>query len=109
DLTLPSCSSGGVDAPTQAASSQCVFSNPCRVRLYLVLPPVPTSIGSPVATSRLYSAQRVALEAAASLSGAFALACSSAWPYSCAVRLPFATLQLSQASVRLLILTTVVW
>lgn len=42
----------GVLSPTQAASCQRAFSSPRRVRLNLVRPPVPTSTGRPVATSR---------------------------------------------------------
>lgn len=66
---LSTLSDSGVDAPTQAASSQCALGR-CRVqRLYFVLPPVPTSTGSPVAFIRRYNAQRVVLTAVASFNG----------------------------------------
>src|SRR5690242_5150554 len=35
----------GVLSPTQAASSQCVLGSPRRLRLYLVRPPLPHSMG----------------------------------------------------------------
>src|SRR5256885_2003447 len=73
--TIPvifSCS--GVDFPTQAASIQCVFGNSRVVRLYLVSPPEPHSIGNPRTSNLRNSSHLVALTAAASFSGAFAWA-----------------------------------
>src|SRR5205807_1296761 len=64
----------GVDEPTHAASNQWVFGSSCIIRLYFVSPPDPHSIGNPRACNLLLSSQRVALTAAASLSGAFAWA-----------------------------------
>lgn len=55
--------------PTQAASSQCVFGKPRLTRLYLVRPPLPVSIGRPVAASWRYRDHRVLFTAAASRRG----------------------------------------
>ena len=64
-----------IDAvPTQAASRAWVLGISSRLRLNLVRPPEPVSTGKPVALSALNSAQRVALTAAASCSGALACA-----------------------------------
>src|SRR5712691_10591691 len=41
----------GVLLPTQAASVQCALGNPRWTRLYLVNPPLPHSIGSPIVLS----------------------------------------------------------
>ena len=61
-------------SPTQAASRACPLGIPSRVRLNLVWPPVPVDTGKPVAFKVLKSTHRVALTAAASLSGALARA-----------------------------------
>src|SRR5437588_1933460 len=65
--SLWSCN--GVDFPTHAASHQCILGSCRRVRLYLVSPPDPHSIGSPSDCSLLKSSQRVALIALASFKG----------------------------------------
>src|SRR5713101_1444823 len=59
----------GVLAPTHAASKKCVFGRPALMRWYLVLPPVPTSTGTPVAWRCLYSAHLVLVLAAVSRKG----------------------------------------
>ena|SRR5947209_1925003 len=64
----------GVLLPTHAASNQWVFGSSLVLRLYLVSPPEPHSIGKPKTCKRLNSSQRVVLTAAASFSGAFACA-----------------------------------
>src|SRR5215471_16565157 len=74
--TLSTRSSSGVEAPTHAASSQCVFGRFSLHRLYLVHPPVPTSIGNSQVLNRLKSAQRIVLTAAASLRGRLACSCN---------------------------------
>src|SRR5579883_2481731 len=66
------CRCGGVEAPTAAASLQCVFGKANLMRLYFVNPPDPTSMGSPVALRRSNKHQRVTLTAVASLREALA-------------------------------------
>ena len=68
-------SRGGVDWPTFAASSQCALGMLRCVRFHLVRPPVLVSMGSPLHLRRSYSAHRMLLTAAASLSGSPAWAC----------------------------------
>src|SRR5262247_3623351 len=95
-------------SPTQAASIQCAFGKPLRVRLNFVNPPELVSIGSPRPLSRLNSAHLVVLTAAASFNGAFARAFT--WlkslprrrPYSSGDILFFSSLCLRQAQTRLL-------
>src|SRR5439155_15195169 len=75
--TFVVCRHSGVEAPTAAASNQCVFGNPRLTLLYLVSPPEPVSRGSPIACKRRNSSQRVALTAVAAFKGAFA--CARTW------------------------------
>src|ERR1700704_5520902 len=72
--TPVACTISGVLLPTHTASSQCVLGSTLVLRLYLVSPPEPHSIGSPRASCFLKSSQRVALTAVASPRGAFACA-----------------------------------
>src|SRR5260370_2695129 len=64
----------GALLPTQAASIQCAFGSPLCVRLNLVRPPEPHSMGRPSCLRRSYRAHLVVLTAAASLRGALACA-----------------------------------
>src|SRR5262249_50765887 len=106
--TFDMSSFSGVSLPTQAASIQCAFGNPLSLRLNFVSPPEPVPIGASLHLSRLKSAHRVALTAAASFNGAFAHAFTWAKslprmrPYSSSDRLFFSSLCLRQAQTRLL-------
>src|SRR5215471_19198613 len=60
----------GVLFPTQAASLQCAFGSSRCVRLNLVWPPEPHSMGRPSCFRCSYKAHLVVLTAAASLRGA---------------------------------------
>src|SRR5579859_6374856 len=62
----------GVLLPTQAASIQCAFGSSLCVRLNLVRPPEPHSMGRLSSLRRSYKAHLVVLTAAASLRGALA-------------------------------------
>jgi len=64
----------GVLLPTQAVSIQSVFGSSLVVRLYLVSPPEPHSLGNPRACNFSKRAQRVVFTAAASLKGALVCA-----------------------------------
>src|SRR2546423_2104240 len=98
----------GVLLPTQAASIQCILGSSRIVRLYLVRPPEPCSIGNPRPRNRKYSSLRVALTAAVSFKGAFACAriflrrSGFFFRKSLISLVPLALLHLSQARQRLL-------
>src|SRR2546421_6811521 len=70
--TPATLSKKGVFLPTQAASIQCCFGRFLCVRLHLVRPPEPHSMGRSRFNRLSYKAQRVVLTAVASLRGAFA-------------------------------------
>src|SRR5205807_7983949 len=61
----------GVLMPTQTASIQCVLGSSRVLRLNLVSPPEPHSIGKPKTCNCLNNSQRVVFTAAASRNGAF--------------------------------------
>src|SRR5262245_19228278 len=98
----------GVLLPTHAASIQCVLGKARFVRLNLVRPPVPVSIGRSSAFKRLKSAHLAALTAAASFNGALAWALigEKSTPrnleYSSSDMAPFSSLCFRQAQTRLL-------
>jgi hypothetical protein len=114
----------GVDSPIQTASSQYVrklssllrkllFGSFLLIRLYLVRPPVPHSIGrcfvmlrrlrTGVACNCWYIFHRVAFTAAASFNGFRACSWTKGWKNSSAVWLPFFKLHFLHARVKLLI------
>src|SRR5712691_8427734 len=101
-------SESGVLLPTHAASIQCALESPRWIRLYLVSPPLPHSIGSPNVLSLSKRTQRVVFTAAASRSGAFAWArmwarrAGSCWRNAAISCVPFFLLHGSQARQKLL-------